>query len=154
METATGTVTIESIDATARTLMLRRADGSLIRFKAGPAVRRFDQLKVGDQITTTMTDNCTIFVVKGRMTPEIAAQTAMVRTPEGDNPGGLIVTALNINARVLNVDLETRQVLLQYSPTETKFVTAKPAFDLTQVAVNDTVLVRGTETVSILVSDP
>ena len=154
METATGVVKIESIDATNRTLMLRRSDGASIRFKAGPEVRRFSQLKVEDQITITMTDNCTIFVVKGKMDPRIAASTAMVRTPEGDNPGGVIVNAVNINAKVLDVDRAARRVLLQYDPTQTKYVKVRPNVNLDNVAANDTVLVRGTETISILVSDP
>lgn len=154
METATGLVTIESIDAPARTLVLKRADGAKASFKAGPEIRRFNDLKVGDQIMSTVTDNATIFVVKGQMTPSAAAAQAIVRAPEGENPGGIVVNAINITARVLDVDLENRRVLLQYGPDQTKSVKVKPDVDLGKVAVGDTVLVRGTQTISIQVGKP
>ncbi len=153
MDTGSGMVTIESIDATNRTLVLKRADGDTATFKAGPEIRRFNELKVGDQIMSTVTDNCTIFVVKGKMTPSAAAQQGVVRAPEGQRPGGIIVNAINVTATVLDVDLEARRVLLQYSPTQTKSVKVKPDVDLGKVAVGDTVLVRGTRTISIMVGD-
>ena len=61
---------------------------------------------------------------------------------------------MNLDARVLAVDYEARRVLLQYSPTQTKSVLVKPGVDLTRVSVNDTVLVRGTQTISIMVGNP
>ena len=154
METASGMVTVESIDAAERTLVLKRANGALASFKAGPEIRRFDQIKVGDQIMSTVTDNCTIFVMKGKMTPSAAAKQAVVRTPEGQNLGAIVVNAINIDARVLDVDLEARRVLLQYGPDQTRSVKVRPSVDLGKVAVGDTVLVRGTETISIMVGNP
>ncbi len=154
METASDMVTVESIDAAARTLVLKRANGALASFKAGPEIRRFNELKAGDQIMSTVTDNCTIFVVKGKMTPSAAAKQAVVRAPEGQRPGGIIVNAVNITATVLDVDLEARRVLLQYGPDQTKSVKVRPTVDLGKVAVGDTVLVRGTETISIMVGNP
>src|ERR1035441_8513152 len=154
METATGMVTMQSIDAAARTLVLKRADGLTATFKAGPEIRRFNQLKVGDQIMSTVTDNSTIFVLKEKLTPSAAASQAVVRTPEGASVGGIIVNAINIDAKVLDVDLDHRTVLLQYGPTQTRSVSVRPTVDLSQVAVNDTVLVRGTQTISIRVENP
>ena len=153
-ETASGMVTVQSIDPGTRTLVLTRADGLTATFKAGPEIRRFNELKVGDQIMGTVTDNYTIFVVKEKMTPSAAASQAVVRTPEGASVGGIIVNAMNLDARVLAVDYEARRVLLQYSPTQTKSVLVKPGVDLTRVSVNDTVLVRGTQTISIMVGNP
>jgi ribosomal protein S17 len=154
MDTASGMVTVESIDTTNRTLVLKRANGDTATFKAGPEIRRFNQIKVGDQIMSTVTDNCTIFVVKGKMTPSAAAGQAVVRTPEGQNLGGIVVNAINLTAKVLDVDLEARRVLLQYDPTQTKSVKVRPGVDLGKVAVGDTVLVRGTRTISIMVGNP
>ena len=154
VETATGMVTVQSIDVAARTLVLKRADGLTATFKAGPEIRRFNQLKVGDQIMSTVTDNSTIFVLKEKLTPSAAASQAVVRTPEGASVGGIIVNAINIDAKVLDVDLDHRTVLLQYGPTQTRSVSVRPTVDLSQVAVNDTVLVRGTQTISIMVGNP
>jgi hypothetical protein len=153
MDTASGLVTVESIDAAERTLLLKRADGTTFTFKAGPEVRRFKEIKVGDQIMSTVTDNATIFVLKGEMTPSAAARQAIVRTPEGQNLGAIVVNAINMNAKVLDVDLVNRRVLLQYGPDQTKSVKVRPSVDLGRVAVGDTVLVRGTRTISIMVGN-
>jgi len=154
METATGKVTVESINPAQRVLLLRREDGARATFKAGPEVRRFNQIKVGDEIMTTLTENCTIFVIKGKMQPGVASQTAIVRTPEGQSLGGLMVSAVNVDAKVLDVDHAARRVILQYSPTQAKGVDVRPSVNLDDVAVGDTVLVRGTRSLSILVADP
>lgn len=154
METATGKVTVEAIDSGARTLVLKRGDGSTATFKAGPEVRRFNEIKVGDEIMTTVTDNCTIFVAKGKMTPSAAATQAVVRTPEGASVGGMLVRVVNVDARVLDVDLVARTVLVQYGPTQTRTVNVRPGVDLQKVVVGDMVLVRGTQTISILVGNP
>ncbi len=47
---------------------------------------------------STITDHGTGFVVKSSLTPEALATLAVVRTPEGENLGGTVVTAINITA--------------------------------------------------------
>jgi hypothetical protein len=154
METASGIVTVQSIDAATRTLTLQRADGDIVLFKAGPDVRRFNQIKVGDQIMTTLTDNATLFLVKGKVSEGAAAAQAVVRTPEGQNLGGIVLNAININAKVLDVDRDNRRLLLQYTPTKTRSVPVRSDADLSQVSVGDTILVRGTQSLSIMVANP
>ena len=46
----TSTATVSAIDHENRTGMLRLPDGTTVTFKAGPEVRNFDNLKVGDQV--------------------------------------------------------------------------------------------------------
>ena len=153
-ETASGIVTVQAIDAAARTLTLKRPDGDIALFKAGNDIKRFNQIKVGDEIMTTLTDNATLFLVKGQIAPEAAAAQGIVRTPEGQNVGGILINAVNINAKVLDVDREHRRVLVQYSPTRTRSLLVRPDVDLAQVAVGDTILVRGTQSLSIMVANP
>jgi hypothetical protein len=154
METGTGMVTVQSIDAPTRTLTLKREDGDIATFKAGPGIRRFSEIKIGDQIMSTVTENFTLFLVKGKVPEGAAAAQGVVRTPEGENLGGIVMNAININAKVLDVDRENRRVLLQYTPTRTRSVKVRPDVDLAQVAVGDTVLVRGTQSIAIMVANP
>jgi hypothetical protein len=50
VESPTTTATVGAIDYENRTGMLKLPDGTKVTFKAGPEVRNFDQLKVGDQV--------------------------------------------------------------------------------------------------------
>ena len=153
METATGMVTVQAVRPADRSLLLKRADGQTAIFKCGPEIKRFDQIGVGDEIMSTITDNLNIFVVKGKMTPSMVAKQGIVRTPDSTNVGGLIVNVINIDAKVLDVDLDSRRVILQYGANQAKSVPVRPSVDLSKVAVNDTVLIRGTQSISIMVSD-
>ena len=50
VESLTNTATVGAIDYENRTGMLKLPDGTTVTFKAGPEVRSFDKLKVGDQV--------------------------------------------------------------------------------------------------------
>jgi Cu/Ag efflux protein CusF len=49
--TATVTATIQAIDAASRLVTLKFDDGTVDTVVAGPEVRRFNELKVGDKVT-------------------------------------------------------------------------------------------------------
>jgi len=50
VESLTSTAIVGSVDYENRTGMLKLPDGTTAIFKAGPEVKNFDQLKVGDQV--------------------------------------------------------------------------------------------------------
>jgi hypothetical protein len=50
VESPINTATVGAIDYENRTGMLKLPDGTTETFKAGPEVRNFDKLKVGDQV--------------------------------------------------------------------------------------------------------
>ncbi len=50
VESLTSTATVGAIDHENRTGTLKFPDGTTATFKAGPEVRNFDQVKVGDQV--------------------------------------------------------------------------------------------------------
>lgn len=56
--------TIEAIDKTARTVTLKDKDGTYETLHAGPEIRRFDELKVGDEVTFKYTESVAVRVRK------------------------------------------------------------------------------------------
>jgi hypothetical protein len=54
-ESVTMKASIQAIDKTARTITLKGPRGNLVMLHADETVKRFDQLKVGDVITATIT---------------------------------------------------------------------------------------------------
>jgi hypothetical protein len=50
-EMRTETATVEAIEAASRTLTLKKPDGTMVNTVAGPEVKRFDEIKVGDKVT-------------------------------------------------------------------------------------------------------
>src|SRR5712675_318248 len=55
-QTRAKTSTVESIDVSTLTLMLRNPDGSVTGYLCRPEVRNFNQIKVGDKVTFTVTE--------------------------------------------------------------------------------------------------
>ena len=45
------TATVEAVEAQTRTITLKKADGTYVTTVAGPDVKRFDEIKVGDKVT-------------------------------------------------------------------------------------------------------
>lgn len=50
VEMEEGNATVDSVDYENRTGTLKLPDGTMLTFKAGPEVRNFDQVKVGDKV--------------------------------------------------------------------------------------------------------
>ncbi len=154
VETATATCRIVSLNPLQRALALRRPDGSLATYHAGPEVVNFDQLKTGDEVVATVTETIALFVVKGSVLPGVAGGTVVARAPKGATPGGMALSTLDYNATILDVDPESRRVLLKYGPDQATSIKAGPGVDLTKLAVGDDVLVRATEAMAITVVKP
>ena len=49
-ETTRATATVTAVDPKTRALSLKQANGNVVEMTAGPEVRNFDQIKVGDQV--------------------------------------------------------------------------------------------------------
>ena len=58
MRTETGTV--EAIEAATRTVTLKKADGTFVSTVAGPDIKRFAEIKVGDKVTARYYENVVV----------------------------------------------------------------------------------------------
>jgi len=73
------------------------------------------------------------------------------RNPKGANPGGVALDTLDYNAKILDIDRESRHVILQYGTNQATTVNIGPNVNLADVNINDDVLVRATEAMAIMV---
>ncbi|HET8946312.1 MAG TPA: hypothetical protein VFQ07_04965, partial [Candidatus Polarisedimenticolia bacterium] len=74
--------TVEAIDHTARTVTLKDRDGNLVTVQAGPDVKGFDDLKVGDEVTFRYTEGVVLQVHPA------GATGSHVTNPSGGDPSG------------------------------------------------------------------
>jgi Cu/Ag efflux protein CusF len=96
--TATVTATIKAIDSTNRLVTLAFEDGTVDTVAAGPEVRRFSELKVGDKVTFQYQESAVVQLRKaGDVTPASAATQGITRSA-GAKPGGTM--AQQVTARV------------------------------------------------------
>ena len=151
---SSGMVRVLSVDHTARTALLQRADGTTATYQAGPEAVNFDRVKAGDSVMTTVTESYEAYLVPGGVTPSAVTNVVAAGKPRGSQPGGVMIRTVNYNAKVLDVNYATRRVLLQYGANQAKGVDAGPDINLAGVQVGNDVLIKTTEAMAIAVVNP
>jgi len=107
MRTETGTV--EAIDAASRTLTLKKPDGTVVTTAAGPDIKRFAEVKVGDTITVRYYENV---VVRLKQPGESDVVSGTKGTTSGEQvlPGGTRAKQLTVTATITAIDPNTPSI--------------------------------------------
>ena len=153
VDSFTTNLTVVSIDAPQRKLVLRHPDGKLTTCKVGPAVTRFNQIKVGDQIKATVVKESSVSLDKAGTLQSVSESASAVAVP-GAEPGVKTVDTLTYTAKVLAIDLVGHQATLQMADGQTKTIKVREAVNLVDFNPGDTVSVRISETTTVLVENP
>ena len=102
--TATVTATIKAIDSTNRLVTLAFEDGTVDTVSAGPEVRRFSELKVGDKVTFRYEASAVVQLRKpGDPKPAPSASEGITRSA-GAKPGGTMAQQVTTTVTVAAID--------------------------------------------------
>ena len=148
------TATVKAIDKKSRVVTLQSPDGKVAKVKCGPEVRNFAQIRVGDEVKTSLLETVELFVT-GNDEPAAERVTEVDRAPLGSKPGFAAIDAVEVKATVVAIDYQTRKVTLKGPEGNIVNVTAGPEVKrLSEVKPGDSVVARLTRAVSIEVSKP
>lgn len=146
--------TVKAIDKTNRVVTLQTADGKMNKIKCGPEVRNFAQIRVGDEVKTSLLETVELFVT-GNEDPAAERVTEAGRAPLGGKPGFAAVDAIEVRAAVVGINYQTREVTLQGPEGNFINMIAGPEVRrLNEVKIGDSVVARMTRAISIEVSKP
>ena len=101
MRTETGT--IEAIEASTRTVTLKKADGTFVTTVAGPDIARFAELKLGDTVNVRYYDNVVIRVKQPGESDVISSAKGTTGS-EQVLPGGTRAKQVTITATITAID--------------------------------------------------
>jgi hypothetical protein len=152
-ESVTVTAKVEAVNKDTRDVTLVGGDGEKLTFKAGPEVRNFAQIQVGDKVTATSIKTLAVYVTPQAEAPSASVTESLERAALGEKPAGSFLRTVALSATVEALDLETRMVTLR-GPKGNK-VTMKVGDHVKQldkVKVGDTVAAEYTEVVDIAVT--
>jgi Cu/Ag efflux protein CusF len=144
--------TIAAIDAATRTITLKDKDGALEDVVAGPEVRNFAELKVGDEVHFQFYESLSLHldkVVDG--TPSASETTSEARAEPGEMPGGIKTRTVTLTAKVTAIDPKTKTVTL-VGPKGRSVPVEVDDQAIANVKVGDLVRAVYTEAVAISVS--
>jgi len=101
MRTETGT--IEAIEASTRTLTIKKADGTFVTTVAGPDIKRLDELKLGDTVNVRYYENV-IIRVKQPGESDVVSSAKGTTGSEQVLPGGTRAKQVTITATITAID--------------------------------------------------
>ena len=154
VETYKNTATVTAIDAATRKVTLVTKDGRMDTFKAGPEVINFDQIRIGDQVKATVTEQVAVYMAKDNPPASEGEASLVALAPKGAKPGALMANTVQVTAKVTAIDLKHHKATLKLPDGTTKTVAVRPDVDLTQRQVGEEVVIRVTEAVAIAVEKP
>jgi translation initiation factor IF-1 len=154
VDTAKMTATVAAIDPRSRRITLIAPDGRRVTYKVSKDAVNFDQIRVGDRVIATVTEELAVFLRKAGTPPSAGEGAEVALAPKGAMPGGVVAETAEVTARVMSVDTMSRRVTLQLVDGSTKTVRINPDVNLANVLPGDAVTVRITEALAIAVEKP
>ena len=145
---------VTAIDKTKRKVTLLGPDGEKFTVKVGPEAVNFDQIRVGDLVKATVTEELVISLEEGD-TPSSQGEAGVVAlAPKGAQPGGLAAQVTQVVASVVAIDQAKRTATLRFDDGSTKTFPVRADIDLSRHRVGERVVFRVTEMVAISVEKP
>jgi Cu/Ag efflux protein CusF len=149
---------IDKIDSATRTVTLRDAEGISETLVVGPAVDRFNALKVGDKVTFRYYESVAYQIRRsdaqpGAPAPGTAATAGLVRNP-GDRPGGTISQQLTATVTVNAIDMKIPSVTVTGPEKNKMTLKVADAKNLEGLKPGDRVDITYTQALAVDVTPP
>ena len=151
-QTVKATATITAIDAATRAVTLKGPKGNEMVVTAGPEVKNFAQMKVGDQVTVEYVESLALELKKGGGAPVAAtAKEGAGAAKPGERPGMVGGRQVTIVADVIDVNAETQVVTLK-GPQRTVEMKVRDPEQFKLIKKGDQVQATYTEAMAIAVT--
>jgi hypothetical protein len=145
------TARVEAIDPATRTLTLTGPRGNVVILPAGPEVKNFDQIRVGDQVVVSYVEALSLELQKGGsgIRERVESQTGATAQP-GEPPAAAAAREVSVVADVFAVDPK-KQIVTLRGPQRMVNLKVRDPNQFKLVKVGDQVVARFTEAVAIAV---
>ena len=151
-QTVEATLVITGIDKATRTLKVKGPQGNEEELVAGPEVKNFDQLKVGDNVKVAYVE-ALVFELKkgGGLKVERTDKSAMVQAKPGETPQGGVARQVTAVGDVTKVDAATQTITVK-GPQRTVELKVRDPEQFKLIKVGDQLEVTYTAAVALSVA--
>jgi hypothetical protein len=140
VEVVTATATVEKIDLEKRKVTLLLEDGKKKTYKVDSRVQNLAQVKVGDHLKMSFTEEIAIVVGNSNETPGAASSEQVSVAPNGTKSGIVMVETSTMSAQILAVDAQNHRVTLLDPDGKNKTIkVSKKVTNLDDLKVGETV---------------
>ncbi|HKV60762.1 MAG TPA: hypothetical protein VJO16_02530 [Candidatus Acidoferrum sp.] len=144
------TATVENIDLQKRKVTLLLEDGKKKTLKVDKDVQNLDQVKAGDHLKISYTEEIIILVGKSSQAPGAAAAAEVGVAPKGAKPSIVMVDTSALSVKILAVDAAKHRVTIEGPDKKQKKIKlSKKVGNLDQLKVGETVDMVMTESLVV-----
>jgi Cu/Ag efflux protein CusF len=148
------TATVEKIDMAAREVtLIGEEDAPPVTITVGPDVRDLDQVRVGDIVTITVSEQLEIFTAPPGRGPSIIDSREDRLTPTGGKPGRSVISVVETTVTVEAVDLATHTAAIREHSGNLRRIRVSDWVNLDGLKAGDQVVMRHTRSVAISVKN-
>jgi hypothetical protein len=146
--------TVAAINTPQRKLTLVSPDGFKQTVKVSPEAVNFDQIRVGDVLQMTLTEQLVVAMAEPGERSDGASLALVALAPKGVKPGGLLAETTRVTGTVTTLDPRKCTVTLRFEDGSSKTLPVRADVDLSQHKAGDQVVFHLTETLAIKVARP
>ncbi len=145
---------VTAIDYGQRTVTLQGSEGEPFTVKVGPAAVNFDQVKKGDLVNLTLTEEMVVMLDDAQAPQGQGSASMVALAPKGAQPGGLMAQTHQIVGTVTSIDLMKHTATLRFQDGSTKTFKVRDDVDLGKHKAGERVVFRVTEMIALSVDKP
>ena len=148
------TAKVTAIDTKNRKATLLLPNGEKETVKVPPEAVNFDQVRVGDTVKATLTEEVVVYLdEEGTSVPDgYAAGVALA--PEGAQPGGIVAEAVKVTATVTAIDQRKRTATVRFEDGTLETFPVRDDIDLSKRKVGEKVVFIVTQMVALSLENP
>lgn len=151
VDTYKATATVAAIDPASRRLKLILSDGRAKVVKCGPEVVNFPRIQVNDHVRITVTEEVAVYLDKGKPAADASGSGLVGLSPLGAKPGIVAADTVRATVKISAIDTSTRKLTVRTKEGETQILKAGDHINLGKIKVGDSVTIRRTEAIGLLV---
>jgi Cu/Ag efflux protein CusF len=152
-DSVSATATIQAIDKANRLVTLKDESGAEDTMQVGPAMKRFDELKVGDKVKVTYYESLVLQVRKPGDTAKTGGAAATLAKGTGASPSGTLSVQQTTTVEVLAIDQKLPSITVKTADGRTVTRKVEERKNLEGVKVGDKIDITFTQAAIVSV-DP
>jgi Cu/Ag efflux protein CusF len=151
--TVTVSATIQAIDETNRLVTLKFEDGTVKTVLAGPEVRRFNELKIGDKVTFQYSESAIVELHKADASAPTSSMKEGIARSTGPKPGGMMAQQVTATVTVEAIDSALPSITVKTDDGSHVTYHVQNKNNLEGVEVGDRIEITFTRALMISVAD-
>ena len=148
------TAKVTAIDTKNRKATLLLPDGEKETITVPPEAVNFDQVRVGDIVKATLTEEVVVYLdEEGASVPDAYAAGVKL-APEGAQPGGVVAEAVKVSATITAIDQDNRTATVRFEDGSIETLPVRDDIDLSKRKVGEKVVFIVTQMVALSIEKP